>query len=86
MLLHCADHAHRRAQLAPDGKGRIGVQLASRSYINHIKPGSLGEALAMTWQDFTRLGGVVVRRRAPCCLLLGRRLSRPPRGVVPGWR
>lgn len=46
--------------MAPDGKGRIGVQLAARAYINHVKPRDLGEALVMTWQDFTRLGGIVV--------------------------
>ncbi len=36
------------------------MQLAARSYINHIKPSGLGEALTMTWEDFTRLGGIVV--------------------------
>jgi RIP metalloprotease RseP len=43
-----------------DGRGAIGVSLLSHTYIKHTMPASLGDAVAMTGAEFTRLGGTVL--------------------------
>lgn len=49
-----------KPDVTPEGAGRIGVQIFSNVFIDHVKANSPTEALQIAGAEFNRLSGVVL--------------------------